>query len=97
MANSKPDKDLYRRLRDSGLRKKTARRAAEAIPSKGPKSPAAAHKVADEVSSAAEAIRDRAGGGSRKRSKAAVKAARTRKVNGAKRSKAARKGAAARR
>ena len=97
MAKTKPDKDLYKRLRDSGLRKKTARRVSEAIPSKGSKSPAAAHKVADKVSDAADAIRERAGGGSQKRSKAAKKAARTRKANRAKRSKAARKGAKTRR
>jgi hypothetical protein len=93
---TKPDKDLYKRLRDSGLRKKTAKRVSEAIPSKGSKSPAAAHKVADKVSDAADTIRERAGGGSRKRSKGAKKGARTRKANEAKRRSSARKGAKSR-
>jgi len=46
MAKTKPDKDLYARLRENGLRKKTAKRVSEALPSKGSKSPAAAQKVA---------------------------------------------------
>jgi hypothetical protein len=96
MAKTKPDKDLYNRLRGSGLRKKTAKRASEALPSKGQGKPSAAHRLADELSAAADSIRERAGGGSRKRSRAAKKAARTRKANAVKRSASARKGAKAR-
>ncbi len=94
MANTKKaDKDLYRRLRGSGLRKKAARRASEALPAKGSSRPATAHKIADQLSHAADGIRERAGGGKRKRSQAAKKAARTRKANSRKRSESARKGA----
>ena len=93
MANTKADKKLYARLRDSGIRKKVAKRVAEAIPAKGQKKPTKAHRVADELTTAANSIRDRAGGGSRKRSKAAKKAARTRKANVRKRRNSAKKGA----
>ncbi|MGZ5311486.1 MAG: hypothetical protein ACXWFN_09045 [Solirubrobacterales bacterium] len=96
MAKTKSNKDLYRRLRDSGLRKKTAKRASEALPAKGQKKPSAAHRLADELAAAADSIRERAGGGSRKRSRAAAKASRTRKAKAAKRSSAAKKGARAR-
>ena len=87
------DKNLYDRLRDSGVRKKVAKRVSKAAPSKGSKEPAVAHRIADDLSNAADSIRDRVGGGSRKRSKAAKKAARTRKANAAKRRSSARKGA----
>ena len=99
MAKTKPkaDKALYSRLRDSGVRKKVASRVSEALPAKGSKRPSKAHKIADELSSAADSIRERAGGGSRKRSAAAKKAARTRKANAAKRRRSARDGAKGRR
>ena len=93
---AKRDKRLYDRLRDSGVRKKVANRVSEALPVKGSKKPSAAHKIADELSAAADSIRERAGGGSRKRSAAAKKAARTRKANAAKRRSSARKGAKSR-
>jgi hypothetical protein len=96
MAKTKPDKQLYGRLRDSGIRKRVAKRVAESLPAKGQKKPVRAHKLADELTAAADAIRKRAGGGSRKRSKAAKKAARTRKAKAARRSDSARKGARAR-
>ncbi len=92
----KPDSKLYSRLRDSGVRKKIASRAAEAVPKKGSKKPAKAHGIADELTKAADAIRERAGGSSRKRSNAAKKAARTRKAKAADRRRSARKGAKAR-
>ena len=91
--NAKADQKLYARLRDGGIRKKVAKRVADAIPAKGQKKPARAHKVADELTAVADSIRDRAAGGSRKRSKAAKKAARTRKANLAKRRSSAKKGA----
>jgi hypothetical protein len=96
MAKTKPDKDLYGRLRDSGLRKRVAKLVAEAVPAKGQKKPTRAHRVADQLTAAAETIRERAGGGSRTRSTAARKAARTRKANAKKRSDSAKKGARAR-
>ena len=96
VAKTKADKKLYTRLRDSGIRKKVAKGVAEAIPAKGQKKPTMAHRVADELTAAANSIRDRAGGGSRKRSKAAKKSARTRKANVAKRGNSAKKGARSR-
>jgi hypothetical protein len=96
MAKTKANKDLYGRLRDSGIRKRVAKLAAEAIPAKGQKKPARAHRVADQLSAAAETIRERAGGGSRKRSEASKKAARTRKAKAKKRGDSAKKGARAR-
>jgi hypothetical protein len=91
MAKTKADKDLYGRLRDSGIRKRVAKLATEAIPAKGQKKPARAHRLADQLSAAAETIRERAGGGSRKRSEASKKAARTRKAKAKKRSDSAKK------
>jgi hypothetical protein len=93
MAKTKSDKRLYQRLRDSGVRKKVASGVSDALPAKGSKKPSKAHKLADELSAAADSIRERAGGGSRKRSNAAKKAARTRKANASRRRRSARKGA----
>ncbi|HEX5821139.1 MAG TPA: hypothetical protein VFY30_05165 [Solirubrobacterales bacterium] len=97
MARTKSNKQLYGRLRDSGVRKNVAKRVAEALPAKGQKKPARAHRLADELSAAAEAIRERAGGGSRKRSNVAKKAAVTRKAKAAKRSRSAKRVPKARR
>ena len=96
MAKTKPDKDLYGRLRDSGIRKRVAKLVAEAEPAKGRKKPSRAHRVAAQLTAAAETIRERAGGGSRKRSNAARKAAQTRKARAKKRSDSAKRGARAR-
>jgi hypothetical protein len=96
MAKTKHDKDLYGRLRDSGIRKRVAKLVAEAVPAKGQKKPTRANRVADQLTAAAETIRERAGGGSRKRSIAARKAAQTRKANARGRSNSAKKGARAR-
>jgi hypothetical protein len=93
---TKTDKDLYGRLRDSGIRKRVAKLAAEAVPAKGQKKPRRAHRVADQLTAAAETIRERAGGGSRKRSKAAKKGAQTRKAKAKRRSSSAKKAARAR-
>ena len=67
---AKRDKNLYDSLRKGGVRKKVATRVSEALPRKGAKKPSRAEHVADQLSAAAESIRDRARGGSRKRSKA---------------------------
>jgi hypothetical protein len=93
MAKTKPDKDLYGRLRSSGIRKRVAKLAAEAVPAKGQKKPNRAHQLADQLTAAAETIRERAGGGSRKRSTAAKKASQTRKAKAAQRSASAKKAA----
>jgi len=90
---TKADDKLYARLRDSGVRKKVASKAAKALPTKGQSKPSRAQGIADELNKAADSIRERAGGGSRTRSEAAKKAARTRKANAAKRRSSARKGA----
>ena len=97
MAKTKSDKELYGRLRDTGIRKRVAKRVAEALPAKGQKKPARAHRLADGLSAAADTIRERAGGGSQKRSKAAKKAARTRKAKATKRSSSAKRATRARR
>src|SRR5512144_3059553 len=96
MAKTKSDKELYGRLRASGIRKKVARLASDALPAKGQKKPVRAHKRADQLSTAADAIRQRAGGGAWKRSIAANKAARTRKAQRRKPRASARKAATAR-
>jgi len=78
MAKKKSEKGL------KGLRE----RASEALPSKkGSKSSGAAEKV----NSAVDAVRNRVGGESRKRSKAAKKDAKTRTANEAKLGRSARK------
>jgi hypothetical protein len=97
MAKTNADKRLYGRLRDAGIRKKVAKRVSEALPTRGQKKPAMAHRLADELAAAAEVIRKRAGGGSRSRSNAARKAARTRRANARQRSSSAKKAAKARR
>jgi len=83
MAKKKSEKGL------KGLRE----RASEALPSKkGSKSSGAAEKV----NSAVDAVRNRVGGESRKRSKAAKKGAKTRRANEAKLGRSARKRSKAR-
>jgi len=92
MASSKREKDLVKRLRDSGIRK----RAAEAIAgaTDGRRKPAKQVKrVIDDLSNLLDNAEDRLTGGPAKRKAAAKKAAATRKRNAAKRSAAAKKGA----
>jgi hypothetical protein len=96
MAKTKPDKDLYGRLRSSGIRKRVAKLAAEALPAKGQKKPARAHRLADQLTAAAETLRERAGDRTRKRSNAAKKAAQTRKAKARQPSRSAKRGARAR-
>lgn len=89
----RPDKKLYDRLRNSGVRKKAAKQVSRALPEKGSPSANAAERIADDLSAAASDIRDLITRGPQKRSEAAKKAAKTRKKNKAKRSKAAKKAA----
>ena len=57
---AKRDEKLYDRLRKGGVRKKVATRVSEALPRKGAQKPSTAKRVADQLSGAAESIRDRA-------------------------------------
>jgi hypothetical protein len=94
---SRPDKELYDRLRNSGVRKKAAKQVSRVLPGKKNPGTKAAERVANDLSKAASEIRDRVTGGSKKkRSEAAKKAAKTRKANQKKRSQSARKGASKR-
>ena len=57
---AKRDEKLYDRLRKGGVRRKVVTRVSEALPRKGKKKPSTAERVADQLSAAAESIRDRA-------------------------------------
>ena len=93
---AKRDDALYTRLRNSGLRKKTAGRIAEAIGSGSSKSQQVVSGAVNELRGLISELEDRARGGPAKRKAAAQKAANTRKRNAAKRSQAAKRGARAR-
>ncbi len=93
---NKADTKLYERLRSSGVRKKVATKVSKALPADGPGKAGPARKAAAELSAAADEIKDRAKGGPEKRSEAAKKAARTRRVNAEKRSRSAKKAARSR-
>ncbi len=90
---AKPDKKLYDRLRSRGVRKSVARQLADALPRQGSAKTKPARRAAEQLTAAVDEIKDRARGGSRKRSLAAKKAAQTRKRNAAKRSRSAKQGA----
>ena len=85
MAKSKRNKNLYNRLRESGVSKKAAKQVSRALPDKGSPNVKAAERIADDLSTAASDIMDLVTGGPQKRSKAAKKAAKTRKKNKSKR------------
>ena len=89
------DKDLVKRLRASGLRKKVAHSVAAAVDGARSRKqpPKDVARVISELRSVASELQDRAIGGSNKRSEAARKAAATRRRNAAKRTAAAKKGA----
>ena len=92
MAKASLDRDLFNKLRSSGLRKRTARAIAEA----GENSSKLVRGTVDELRSLADQIESRVrgrDGRSSSRSAAAKKAAATRKRNAAKRSTAAKKAA----
>src|SRR5829696_4581906 len=94
MAKSGLDNDLFKRLRDSGLRKNVARAIAEA----GDNSSKLVRGTVDELRGLADELDSRVRGGqsSKSRSAAAKKGAATRKRASAQRSASARKGAATR-
>jgi type IV secretory pathway VirB6-like protein len=75
------------------VRKKAAKQVSRALPDKKSPGGKAAERIANDLSKAAADIRDLVTGGPRKRSKAAKKAAKTRKANQKKRSQSAKKGA----
>jgi hypothetical protein len=89
----KKDKDLLETLRGSGLREKVARAVTDSVENaRHGKQPKAVKRTIESLRAAASELEDRVNG-SRRRSEAAKKAARTRKREAAKRSAAARKGA----
>ena len=87
------DKELYQRVRDSGVRKRVARTIAEAAGQADSRTPKALNDAAKSLRSIAAELEDRAKGGPGKRKAAAQKAARTRRAKSAQRSRAAKKGA----
>lgn len=86
------DKDLYDKLRASGLRKQVARAVSEATDGRK-KGPKVLSDAAKNLRSAVADLEDRAKGGPAKRKRSAAKAARTRKVNAKARSERAKKAA----
>ena len=97
MARSKRDKEFFDVLRARGLRKKAARTIARATGKKSDgRLPKPVRKALGDLQSAIGDVEQRVSGKRSKRSEAAVKAARTRKRQKAKRSAAAKKGDPAR-
>jgi hypothetical protein len=96
MAKTKLDKKMYNRMRDSGLRKKVARRLAElpAHVSGGRQAPKPMREAVDRLEARVSELREHVRRGDHKAS--ARKAARTRGAKAQKRSASARKGARSR-
>lgn len=93
MAGRKRDADLIAVLRESGLRKKVAKRLTDSVGKAGRgKAPAGVTRTVDSLRDAAAELERRVSGSSR-RSEAGKKAARTRKRNAAKRSASAKQAA----
>jgi hypothetical protein len=92
MAKKKTQQDLIKRLRASGVRKRSAELIARSTD--GRRKPAKqVRQVIDDLRDLLSEAEDRVTGGPAKRKAAAKKAANTRKRNAAKRSSAAKKGA----
>jgi len=93
MANKKRDSELFKTLRESGLRKRVARTLSQSA-GRGQRgtSPASVSSPIEKLRRAASELESRVGGAS-PRSEAAKKAAGTRKNNAAKRSERAKKAA----
>ena len=79
MAKSKTDKDLYERLRAEGVRKRVAKEVSRLQPDKDGAQMKAVRRIAADLNMAVDDIKDLVTGGPQKRSKAAKKAAKTRK------------------
>jgi hypothetical protein len=91
---AKVDRDLFDKLRASGLRRKTASTLAEAYSKvDGSRPGRAGHKAVADLRSALAELDRRTSGGSAKRSAAGKKAAATRKRKATQRSNAAKKAA----
>ena len=90
---AKRNEALYSRLRNSGIRKKTAGKLAEAVSSGGSRGQKAIGGAVNDLRGLITELEDRARGGPAKRKAAAKKAAATRKRKAAKRSQAAKKAA----
>ena len=91
---AKTDKKLTKSLRARGVRRSVADEMARAL--HGRAKPRTAHRALAELSSVVEEMQDRLRGGPEKRSAAAKKAARTRKLKAQKRVRAAKRGARSR-
>ena len=83
MAKSKKrqDKDLYERLRVSGVRKRVAKEVSRLRPEKDGAQMKAVRRVAADLNMAVDDIKDLVTRGPQKRSKAAKKGAKARKKN----------------
>jgi hypothetical protein len=90
---AKRNQALYNRLRDSGIRKKTADQIASAVNSGSGKGQKVVKGAVKDLRGLVSELEDRARGGPAKRKAAGKKAANTRKRNAAKRSQAAKKAA----
>lgn len=93
MANKKRDHDLFKTLRENGLRKRVARTMSQSAGrGKRGTAPAGISSTIEKLRQAASELESRVGGAS-PRSAGAKKAAQTRKRNAAKRSASAKKAA----
>jgi hypothetical protein len=92
MANTKST-DLFTTLRESGIRKKTAKQISSAIDSGNKRAPKQVQKLVGDLRDLATDLEDRAKGGPAKRKASAKKAVATRKRAARKRSEAAKKAA----
>ncbi|MBA2506013.1 MAG: hypothetical protein H0V29_08725 [Thermoleophilaceae bacterium] len=92
---AKRDKDLFEKLRKSGVRKKVAGNLADAVGKVDgrKKAPKTAKKALEDFRALVGDLEDRVQGGPEKRKAAAKKGARTRKTKANARSKSAKKGA----
>jgi hypothetical protein len=87
---TKIDTDLFKRIREAGVKKSRAKKVAKSVQNKTPKQ---AQKAIADLQGAVAQIQDRIQRGPEKRQAAAKKAAATRRRNALKRSTAAKKAA----
>ena len=88
---AKREKELIESMRARGVRKKTAKRVADAM--NGSDKPRVARRAMSDLASVVGEVHDRLRDGPEKRSAAAKKAARTRKLKAQQRSRSAKRGA----
>ncbi|HEY1855195.1 MAG TPA: hypothetical protein VGG40_11455 [Solirubrobacterales bacterium] len=89
----KRDEDLFKRLRDLGVRKSRARKVSESLRNSNRNAPKAARRAIADLTGAAAEVQDRINKGPQKRKEAAKKAAKTRAKNARNRSESAKKAA----